>query len=51
MTTVSSTPLGDLPIPNFSDPLLALVRLLARETARTDFATRCNNRNGEVCHD
>jgi hypothetical protein len=51
MTTVSSAPLGDLPVLNFSDPLLALVRLLARETARTDFATRCNNQNREICHD
>ena len=36
------------PSPIFTDPLFKLVRLLAREAARADFATRCN---GEADHD
>lgn len=42
MTTPASTASsGALPSDDFPDLLLALVRLLAREAARADFALRC----------
>ncbi len=46
MTNASSAPIGDLLNLTFSEPLLKLVRLLAREAARADIATRCNARDG-----
>lgn len=48
---VSSATAGALsPAPN-SHSLFALVRLLAREAARADFATCCDEQSGEVGHD
>lgn len=51
MTHASSAPLGNMPTPAPRDPLTALVRLLAREAARADFATRCNSQAGETSND
>lgn len=51
MTNTTTAPLGNLPAPKTLTPLFALVRLLAREAARAEFATRCNSQNGEVDHD
>ncbi|WP_160116434.1 hypothetical protein [Ruegeria sp. AU67] len=50
MTCSSSAPKGNPPILDIPEPLIALVRLLAREAARSDFATRCNGEDPEVDH-
>lgn len=50
MTCSSSAPTGDLPNLDILEPLINLVRLLAREAARSDFATRCNGKDPEVDH-
>ncbi len=50
MTCSSSAPTGNLPSFDIPEPLISLVRLLAREAARTDFATRCSGEDPEVDH-
>ncbi len=50
MTCSSSAPKGNLSNLDIPEPLISLVRLLAREAARSDFATRCNGEDPEVDH-
>ncbi len=50
MTCSSSAPKGNPPNFSIPEPLINLVRLLAREAARSDFAERCNSCNAEVDH-
>lgn len=42
MTPRPSPPPATTPEPQFPEALIALVSLLARETAREEFAARCN---------
>ena len=50
MTCSSSAPKGNPPNFTIPEPLISLVRLLAREAARSDFATRCNGKAPDVDH-
>jgi len=50
MTCSSSAPTGNLPKLEIPEPLVSLVHLLAREAARSNFATRCNGKDPEVDH-
>lgn len=47
--TCSTPPTTDWPFRDtLPEPLYELVRLLARDAARADVATRCTERSGEV---
>ncbi len=48
--TSSSAPTGTLTLSQIPDSLLALVRLLAREVALADFATRCTSEIGRAAN-
>ena len=50
MTCSSSAPMGNLPKLDIPEPLINLVRLLARQAARSDFETCCNSSDTEVGH-
>ncbi|WP_176828264.1 hypothetical protein [Ruegeria marina] len=51
MTRSTDGTLGTAPVSGQSNPLMALVRLLARTAARADFGSSCNTGTWEVDHD
>lgn len=51
MTCALTHSKGAAPAPATSHPFLPLIRLLARDAARKDFANRRECHNGETVHD
>ena len=51
MTCALTTPQDAAPAPATPHPLLPLIRLLARDAARKDFANRRECHNGESSND
>ncbi len=51
MTNASSAQASDFPSNIIHHRLLSLVHLMARESARKDFASRCNSNGEEKSHD
>lgn len=50
MTIAPTPPASTMPFPTLPEPLRALVRLLAREAARVDFATRFTEQEKEASY-